>query len=107
MTSGLGTIEVWDIETTETATRNALPSLGRQRTSTTEVDLETLSENLKAVLSRFQAVLDEQPVAKAGYCVDEIEVSLGVTAKGSIALIGKLEAGMQAGIKVKFKRTKQ
>ncbi|WP_223465688.1 hypothetical protein [Pseudomonas sp. GL-RE-26] len=104
MSSGLGTIEVWDIETTETTTRNALPSLGRPRTSTTEVDLETLSENLKAVLSRFQKVLDEQPVAKSGYCVDEIEVSLGVNGKGSIALIGKLEAGMQAGIKVKFKR---
>jgi len=66
MSSGLGTIEVWDIETTETATRNALPSLGRARTSATEVDLETLSENLKGVLSRFQAVLDEQPIAKSG-----------------------------------------
>ncbi|MFK3602135.1 hypothetical protein A7D21_29390 [Pseudomonas sp. AP19] len=104
MTSGLGSIEVWDIETTETVTRNALPSLGRPKINTTEVDLEILSENLKTVLSRFQAMLDEQPVAKSGYCVDEIEVSLGVNAKGSIALIGKLEAGMQAGIKVKFKR---
>jgi len=28
-----------------------------------------------------------------------------VNGKGSIALIGKLEAGMQAGIKVKFKRS--
>jgi hypothetical protein len=107
MSSGLRTIEVWDIETTETVTRNALPSLGRPRTSTTEVDLETLSKNLEAVLSRFQAMLDEQPVAKSGcYCVDEIEVSLGVNGKGSIALIGKLEVGMQAGIKVKFKRAK-
>ncbi|MDT4875875.1 hypothetical protein FQZ97_1112770 [compost metagenome] len=106
MSSALGTIEVWDIETTETATRNALPALGRLRPSTTEVDVDTLSENLKAVLSRFQAVLDEQPVVKSGYCVDEIEVSLGVNGKGSIALIGKLEAGMQAGIKVKFKRVK-
>lgn len=106
MSNGMGTIEVWDIETTETTTRNALPSLGRPKVSTTEVDLETLSENLKAVLSRFQKVLDEQPVAKSGYYVDEIEVSLGVNGKGSIALIGKLEAGMQAGIKVKFKRAK-
>ncbi|WP_130907549.1 hypothetical protein [Pseudomonas sp. Sample_16] len=104
MASGLRSIEVWDIETTETVTRNALPSLGRPKINTTEVDLEILSENLKTVLSRFQAMLDEQPVAKSGYCVDEIEVSLGVNAKGSIALIGKLEAGMQAGIKVKFKR---
>jgi hypothetical protein len=107
LSSRLGTIEIWDIETTDTATRNALPSLGRSRTTTTEVDLDTLSENLKAVLSRFQAVLDEQPVAKTGYRVDEIEVSLGVNGKGSIALIGKLEVGMQAGIKVKFKRTSQ
>ncbi|NPX94441.1 hypothetical protein DZ977_005965 [Pseudomonas aeruginosa] len=106
MSSALGTIEVWDIETTETATRNALPTLGRLKPSTTEVDVETLSENLRAVLSKFQAVLDEQPVAQSGYCVDEIEVSLGVNGKGSIALIGKLEAGMQAGIKVKFKRIK-
>ena len=104
MPRGLGTIEVWDIESIDSATRNALPTLGRAKVATTEVDLETLSENLKTVLSKFQAMLDEQPEAKSGYCVDEIEVSLGVNGKGSIALIGKLEAGMQAGIKVKFKR---
>ena len=107
MSRGLGSIEVWDIETSDPATRNALPSLSRPKVSTTEVDLEILSENLKAVLNKFQTMLDEQPVAKSGYCVDEIEISLGVNGKGSIALIGKLEVGMQAGIKVKFKRAPQ
>ncbi|ASK18620.1 Pepco domain-containing protein [Halomonas sp. N3-2A] len=98
------TIEIWEPEAAESETKHALPTFGKSRVKSTEVDLTVLSGNLKEVLADFQTLLDEQPESKSGYYVDEIELSLGVNGKGSVALIGKLEAGMQASIKVKIKR---
>jgi len=46
-------------------------------------------------------------VEASKYEVDEVELSFGVNASGSIALIAKLEAGAQAAIKVKLKRRPQ
>ena len=98
------TIEIWETEAADADTKHALPSLGKARVKSTEIDISVLSGNLKEVLDNFQTLLDEQPESKSGYYVDEIELSLGVNGKGSVALIGKLEAGMQASIKVKIKR---
>lgn len=98
------TIEVWEAEAADKDAKHALPPLGKARVKSTEVDMAVLSDNLKAVLADFQVLLDEQPESKSGYYVDEIELSLGVNGKGSVALIGKIEAGMQASIKVKIKR---
>ena len=99
------TIQVWDFEIEEAGDkRHALPSLGKARFKTTEVDMTVLTGNLKDVLTNFQAVLDDQPASKSGYYVDEVELCLGVNGKGSVALIGKVEAGMEASIKVKLKR---
>jgi hypothetical protein len=98
------TIEIWGLDAAETDTKHALPMLGKSRLKSTEVEMTLLSDNLKEVLADFQTLLDEQPKSKSGYYVDEIELSLGVNGKGSVALIGNLEAGMQASIKVKIKR---
>lgn len=101
------TIEIWEAETADTDTKHALPTFNKARVKSTEVDMTVLSGNLKEVLADFQTLLDKQPESKSGYYVDEIELSLGVNGKGSFALIGKLEAGMQASIKVKIKRETQ
>jgi hypothetical protein len=100
-------IEIWEAEQPEDmqdGKKHALPMLGKARVKTTEIDMSILTGNLKEILSDFQQVIDEQPESKSGYYVDEIELCFGVTGKGSVALIGKLEAGMQASIKVKIKR---
>jgi hypothetical protein len=97
------TIEIWETEGTQEA-KAALPTLGKARIQATQIDISILSENLKQVLTNFQQVLDEQPKSASGYYIDEIELNLGVSGNGSIALIGKLEAGIQAGIKIKLKR---
>lgn len=98
------TIEVWDLDEESGNKKHALPSLGKTRIKATQVDMAVLTGNLKEVLTDFQTVLDEQPESKSGYYVDEIELCLGVNGEGSVAFIGKLEAGMQASIKVKIKR---
>jgi len=98
------TIKIWGAEAVDTDTKHALPTFGKNPVSSTEVDMAVLSSNLKEVIIDFQALLDEQTKSRSGYFVDEIELSLGVNGKGSIGLIGKLAAGMQAGIKVKIKR---
>lgn len=99
------TIEVWESDVEETGDKkHALPSFGKARIKTIEVDMAILTGNLKDVLTEFQSVLDEQPESKSGYYIDEIELCFGVNGKGSVALIGKLEAGVQASIKVKIKR---
>ena len=37
--------------------------------------------------------------------IDEVELSLVITASGGVELLGKLSVGAQAGIKVKLKRS--
>jgi len=98
-------IEIWSIES-KSNIKAGLPTLGKasKRIESTHVDVVTLSENLNNFLAEFQKVLEKQPTSKSGYEIDEIELSLGVSANGGIALLGKLEAGMEASIKVKLKK---
>jgi hypothetical protein len=97
-----GKIEVWEIDSLDT--KAALPTFGKAQIKATQVEVSVLSSNLKEVIKSFQAVLDEQSDSTDGYYIDEIELNLVVKGNGSIALIGKLEAGVEAGIKVKLKR---
>ena len=87
-----------------TDSKHGLPSLGKSRFQATMVDPAVVSENLKHILSDLQSVLDELPKSTTGYYVDEIELNLGISGNGSVALIGRLEAGVEAGIKVTLKR---
>ncbi len=96
-------IEIWTDEPTG-GEKAALPTLGRRMVERVSVDMSLLSENLKEFIHDFQVILDEQPKSPSGYCVDEIELSLGVNANGGIALLGKIEAGVQGSIKIKLKR---
>jgi len=73
------------------------------------VDTSVIKKNLKAYLSELQGVFDEIAAGSdcsEGFAVDEIEVHLIVNGSGSVGLVGKIEAGMEAGIKVKFKYKK-
>lgn len=98
-------IEIWSTESSDNK-KAALPKFGKATTKiySTYVEVSTLSENLNEFLVEFQKVLEKQPKSKSGYEIDEIELSLGVNAKGGISLLGKLEAGVEAGIKVKLKK---
>jgi len=98
-------IELWTTKDAYSSDEKlGLPPLGKV-VGNMEIDMTILSDNLKNVLSDFQNIVDETPQSSSGYNIDEIEISLGINAKGGITLIGKLEAGVQAGIKVKIKRT--
>lgn len=100
-----GKIEIWTDEP-RSDTKNALPTLGRRSIERVSVDIEILSHNLSCLIEPFQKMLENQKQSSSGYSIDEIELSLGVNSNGSVALIGKIEAGVQGGIKVKLKRDK-
>jgi hypothetical protein len=69
----------------------ALPRLGFQRTfEVSHIDPTALTDNIRDFLSHFQALtLDTGEQKEHGFAVQEIELSLGVSAKGGIALNGK------------------
>ena len=69
-----------------------------------DVNMTVLSDNLKEVLTNFQQLVNDVPKPASGYFIDEIEINFGVNGSGGIALIGKMEVGMEAAIKVKIKR---
>lgn len=69
-----------------------------------EIDMSVLSGNLKQTLADFQKIMDGLPKSASGYSIEEVELSMGVNGNGGIALIGKLEVGVEAAIKVKIKR---
>ena len=96
-------IEIW-ASSTEEDMRAAFPSFRKTPIQITSVEPSVLANNLKEVLAAFQQILDAQPNPSSGYCVEEIELSLGVNGIGGFALIGKVEAGMQASVKVKLKK---
>ena len=50
------------------------------------------------------SILDVDTSKESKFYVDELEISLAINASGGVELIGKLEAGAQAGIKIKLKR---
>jgi hypothetical protein len=100
------TVEIWESQPVSTK-KAALPALGTTAIRVSQVDVEVVSDNLASVLATFQQMLEKQPRSASGYYVDEIEISFGVSGSGGIALIGKVEAGVEASIKVKLKRSTQ
>jgi hypothetical protein len=65
---------------------------------------EFVAENLQKFMRAFDPVIEGMSSAAGRFYVDEIEVSLAIDAKGGVQLIGKMEAGAQATLKVKLKR---
>lgn len=99
-------IKIWtddnfDIPTT----KSALPTLARAAVSRSiEVGAEVLQDSIRSFSQQFTGLLDGQPLDDNNIVIDEVELSLVVTASGGIELLGKLNVGAQAGIKVKLKR---
>lgn len=68
-----------------------------------DIDLDRIKKELK----ELQAMLNTINAEPSGgnYVLDEIEVSLAITTKGKLAIIGSgVEAGASAGLRAKFKR---
>ena len=92
--------------TDESNTKGGMP-FGPSFKQKIAVRPEILSENLNVFLTSFNQIIESQPEKLSkGFYIDEIELSLSVNASGGIELIGKAEAGVEGGIKVKLKRGK-
>lgn len=102
------TIEIWTLSKQDDQARAALPKLGSSRGfEVSHVDPTVLTANLSSFLTHFQSLpLDAESSheGKQVFSVQEIELNLGISGKGGVALIGKVEAGFEAGIKVKLTR---
>jgi hypothetical protein len=96
------TIPVWTSDSQDN-TKAALPTIARRASAVVEVETDLIAENLNAFMEKFRPVVESQD-QKSPFVIDEVELSLAVNAKGGIELLGKLEAGAQAGIKIKLKR---
>ena len=95
-------ITIWTTDTKGNE-QSALPKIARKAAVATQVSADVLSDNLKAFVKNFQGVIDPEDDI-GGFVIDEVELNLVVNAKGGIELLGKLEAGVQASIKIKLKR---
>jgi hypothetical protein len=70
-----------------------------------EIDPDTLSLNLNVFISRLDTVFQDVPEELAGFKLDEIEVSLEISANGQVALWGiGGQVGGKGGIGLTFKR---
>lgn len=66
----------------------------------TEIDPEVLSKNLEPIIKVFSGMFKAGDENNDACHVDQIEIHLNVNAKGGIELIGSLQAGVEAGIKI-------
>jgi hypothetical protein len=98
------TIPVWTTELKE-QTRAALPALARKAGEVVDVGADIITKNLNDFVQRFRSIVDIQD-GELPFFVDEVELSLAVNAKGGIELLGKIEGGASASIKIKLKRRK-
>lgn len=100
-------IPVWAVIEETMEAKGAIPGInsspsGRGRVlELIELDSGELRSRIEAILSEFSEITEPK---QASFVIDEIELALTVNAKGGVALIGKLEAGGEAGIKVTMRR---
>ena len=90
--------------TDNTDTKGALPfrpNLPKQ----ISVESDVMTKNLLVFMDSFEQVFETES-EKKGFYIDEIELTLAVNASGGLELIGKANAGIEGGIKVKLKRNK-
>jgi hypothetical protein len=102
---GKDKVAIWTDDAVEKSTKAALPDLAKRAVArTVEVSADALQANIRSFLTKFAALLDDGTLGDTKVVVDEVELSLTVTASGGVELLGKLSAGGEAGIKVKLKR---
>lgn len=96
-------ITVWTTESTPN-TKAALPSLAKPVAQSVTVSVDTLTQSLNRFMQSLEPLTKIDAPKDSAFVIDELELTLAVNAKGGIELVGKLEAGVQAGIKIKLKR---
>ncbi len=99
------TIGVWT-EAPQEAIKAAtpLPAIGSSGAmKVVQVGISTISANISGFIRDFESNLSKELPTDSRFVVDEIELTLAITASGGVELVGKLSAGAQAGIKVKLK----
>jgi hypothetical protein len=103
---GMSTVKIWVDSSVDGAnTKSALPTLAQVAVSRSiEVGAEVLQDGIRSFCQQFTGLLDGQSLDGGKAVIDEVELSLVVSASGGIELLGKVSVGAQAGIKVKLKR---
>jgi len=96
-------IYIWT-DDDERTSKAAVPRMSQVTRHVVTYTADTISENLSAFLKAFEPIAARAVSATSSFEIDEIELSLAVNGKGGIELLGKLEAGAEASIKVKLKR---
>lgn len=99
-------LRVW-VSEDKPEVKAALPSLGSRTTKVITLSHEQVADSLREFLAQTQSLQAVDTPEESPFFIDEIELSLAVNATGGIELVGKLEAGAQAGIKVTLKRKAQ
>ncbi len=74
------------------------------RTMHVSLDNAVIEQNMRDMINVLGERLLAPTPTEQGFEIDEIELSLSVDAKGGVSLIGSVEVGGHAGIKVKLKR---
>lgn len=93
------------ITTTQTSDiKGAMPTLKNLSNNEITVTSEKLSLNLKGFLEKFKPVFEQQETQIGNFEISEIELSLAINASGGIELIGKVEVGIEGGIKIKLQK---
>lgn len=97
------TINIWTDEERKEG-KSALPKMAQVTRHVATASTEVVSENLAAFLKAFEPIATQAFVESSSFEIDEIELSLVVTGNGGIELLGKIEAGAEASIRIKLKR---
>ena len=69
-----------------------------------EVPLETLSQSLSDFSAEMDKVFAKADQESKCFSLEEIELSVEISASGGVRLIGSFEAGASGSVKLKFKR---
>ena len=103
--STLDTLKVWVADEPEANVKSAFGGLARAAVGrTVEIGADAMRESVEKFAAQFSPLLNGKPLGEGSAVIDEIELSLTVSASGSIELLGKAAIGSQASIKIKLKR---
>ena len=69
-----------------------------------KLDVEKLSDNLRQFVESMNSIVAKIPVLAEPFRLDEIEMSVELTAEGSFQLIGGAKLGLNGGLKLTLKR---
>lgn len=70
----------------------------------TSVSVEALGENVTSLCEYVGQVFSVSQYAAGDLTLDTVEVTVDVTAKGEVRLIGAASAEVKGGLKLRFKR---